>query len=88
MKLLVLHLSYVERLKKLAIYSIYGGLVLAELIKCLNSSHSEGNIGLLNYSSLVVERRTRERSWKIVLPRCDESQEMNNRSVHIRVIHR
>ena len=64
------------RLKNLGLYSAYGRLVRADLIKCWKIFHSERNIGMLNIFLLVVDRRTQGRSLKIVLPRCDQELEI------------
>ena len=79
-------LVYVERLKNLGSYSVYGWLIRADLIKCWKIFHSERGIGMLNIFSLVVDRRTRGHSLKIVLPRYD--WELKRRFFHVWVIQR
>ena len=41
------HLSYVERLKVLVLYSVHSRVIRADLIKCWKVFHSEGGIGFL-----------------------------------------
>ena len=79
------HLNYVERLKVMGLYSVYGRLMLADLIKCWKIFYSEGDVGLLNFFSMVVDRRIRGHSLKIVLPMCDLDLK---RVFHVRVIQR
>ena len=52
------HLSYVETLKVLGLYSVYGRLMCADLIECWKVFHSEGDIGLLNFLTMVVDMKT------------------------------
>ena len=80
------HFSYVERLKKLDLYSVYGRSVRADLIKCWKVFHSKDDIGMLNLFSLAVNKRTRGYSLKIVLPRCNRN--LKRRLFHVRVIQR
>ena len=79
------HFSYVERLKKLGLHSVYGRCVQADLIKCWKLFHSKEYIGLLNFLSLFVDRRTRGYSLKFVLSRCNRELK---RFFHVRVIQR
>ena len=71
------HFSYVDRLKKLGLYSAYCRCVRADLIKCWKIFHSEDDIVLLIFFSLVVDRRTRGHSLKIVLPRCNRESRLD-----------
>ena len=81
----IAQLTYIERLKNLGLYSVYGRLVRAVLIKCWKIFYSERNIGMLNIFLLVVDRMTRGHSLKIGLPRCE--QELK-RFFHAQVIQR
>ena len=78
-------LTYVERLKNLNLYSVYRRLVRPDLIKCWKIFHSEKDIGMLNIFSLVVDRRPREHSLKIVLPTCDRELKIFSCSGHAEV---
>ena len=46
------------KLKVLDLFSIFGQLVRADLIKCWKIFHSEVDIGLLDGLTVAVERRT------------------------------
>ena len=63
-------LAYVERLKVLNLFSIFGHLVRADLIKCWKVFNSEVDVGLLDGFTVAVDRRTHGHSLKIVVPRC------------------
>ena len=67
------------------LYSVYGRLMRADLIKCWKIFHSEGDIGLFNFFTIVVDRRTQGHSLNIVLPRCDLELK---KFFHVRVIQR
>ena len=57
-----------------------------DLIKCLKIFLSEDYIDLLNFYSMVVDRRTRRHLLKIVLPRCN--LKLMKGFFHVRVIQR
>ena len=65
------HLSYQERLRTLKLYSIYGRLMRADLIKCWKVFHSEIDVGLQDLFTMSVEWRTCGHPLKVVLPRCE-----------------
>ena len=55
----VTHLAYVERLKVLELFSIFGQLLRADLVKYWKIFPSEVDIGLIDGFTLPVDRRTR-----------------------------
>ena len=59
-----------ERQKVLNLFSSFGQLVRADLIKCWKIFHSEVDPGLLDGFTVAVDRRTRGHSFKIVVPSC------------------
>ena len=59
------------RYKGVGFNSIYGRLMRADLVKCWKIFQSIGDVGLLNFFSMVVDRRTREHSLKNFLSRCE-----------------
>ena len=61
----------VERVKALELFSIFGRLLRADLIKCWKSFHSEVDVGLLDGFTVAVDRRTRGHSYKVVVSRCE-----------------
>ena len=60
-----------ERLRVLELFSIFGRLLRAVLVKCWKIFYSEVNIGLLDGFTVAVGRRTRGHSFKGVVPRCE-----------------
>ena len=78
------HLAYVERLKALKLFSIFGRLLRADLINCWKIFHSNVDIGLLHGFIVAVGRRTRGHSHKVVVPRCE--LDMRRRFFYVRVI--
>ena len=48
------HLAYVERSKALELFSIFGRLLRADLIKCWKIFHSEVDVGLLHRFTVDV----------------------------------
>ena len=80
----VSHLAYVERLKALELFSIFGRLLRADLIKCWKIFHSEVHIGLLDGFTVDVDRRTRGHSNKVVVPRGE--LDMRRHFFYVRVI--
>ena len=68
----VSHLAYVERLKAVEMFSIFGRLLRADLIdKCFKIFHSEVDNGLLDGFTVAVDQRTRGHSFKVVMPKCE-----------------
>ena len=59
-----------ERLKVLELFSIFGRLLRADLVKCWKIFHSEVNIGLLDGFTVAIDQRTCGHSFKVVVPRC------------------
>ena len=80
------HLSYQERLRTLRLYSIYGRLLRADLIKCWKVFHSEADVGLQDLFTMSVERWTRGHPLKIVTLRCD--LKLRRRFFQVRVVQR
>ena len=78
----VSQLAYEERLKVLELFSIYGKLLRADLVKCWKIFHSEVDICLLDGFTVSVDRRTRGYSFNVVVPRC----ELKMTFFHVRVI--
>ena len=61
-------LTEIERAR---LFSIYGRLLRADLIKCWKIFHRELDVGLRGVFSMAVDRWTRGHSSKLVLPRCN-----------------
>ena len=51
----VSHLAYVERLKVLELFSIFGRVLRADLVKCWKIFHSEVDIGLSDGFTIAVD---------------------------------
>ena len=60
-----------QRLKTLKLFSIFGRLLRADLIKCWTIFHFEVDIGLLDEFTLTVDQRIRGHLFKGVVPRCE-----------------
>ena len=54
-----------ERLKALELFSIFGKLLRADLIKCWKIFHFEVDIGPLDCFTVVVDQRTRGHSLRL-----------------------
>ena len=52
------YLSYEERLKELGLFSIYGRLLRADVIKCWKIFHGEVDVGLRGTFSIAIDRWT------------------------------
>ena len=52
-------------------FSIFGQLLRADLVKCWKIFYSEVNIGVLDGFTAAVDRRTRGQTFKAVVPRCE-----------------
>ena len=65
-------------------FSIYGRLLRADIIKCWKIFHRIADVGLQDSFTLAFDRKTRGHSFRVVLPRCD--LEMRKRFFHVRVI--
>ena len=81
----VSQLAYEERLKVLELFSIFGRLLRADLVKCWKIFHSEVDSGLLDGFTVTVDRRTRGHTFKVVVPSCELEM---RRFFHVRVIQR
>ena len=78
------HLDYEDRIKALRMFSIYGRLLWADIIKGWKIFHEIADVGLQDSFNLAFDRKTHGHSFKVVLPRCD--LEMRKRFFNVRAI--
>ena len=78
-------LSYLERLKKLSLYSIAGRLLRADLIKLWKIFHGNVSEELLEQLDRQYHVSTRGHDYKLAIPRC--RTDTRRRFFDVRLVH-
>ena len=77
-------LSYKERLKSIGLYSVWGRLLRADLVKVWRAFHCDTDVGIADLFQLHGVSSTRGHSFKLVVQRC--RTEVRRRSFALRVV--
>ena len=64
------HLEYAQRLRQLKLYSVYGRLLIADIIKCWKVFHSEVDVVLCDLFVRAPNLGTWGHTYKLSRPRC------------------
>ena len=64
----VQHLSYIERLKAVSLYSVHGRMLRVEIVKIWKCFHDETELGLLNILERAQYTGTRGHQLKLAVP--------------------
>ena len=77
-------LDYLGRLRVLELYSIYGRMFRADLIKIWKAFHADVDVGLHTIFERQIHRSTRGHQFKLSVPRC--RSEIRRRFLNVRCV--